>query len=72
MNIELHPAIVHFPIALISLAYLYQIITVIKPRCSTTAFEFVDLDTSGNFHIAGSNYWGKGGRIRDRTMCRST
>jgi len=31
MNIELHPIIVHFPIALISLAYLYQIITVIKP-----------------------------------------
>ena len=31
MNNELHPIIVHFPIALISLAYLYQIITVIKP-----------------------------------------
>ena len=31
MNIELHPIIVHFPIALISLAYLYQIFTVIKP-----------------------------------------
>ena len=31
MNIELHPAIVHFPIALISLAYIYQIFTVIKP-----------------------------------------
>ena len=31
MNIELHPIIVHFPIALISLAYLYQIFTVLKP-----------------------------------------
>lgn len=31
MYIELHPAIVHFPIALISLAYLFQVITVFKP-----------------------------------------
>jgi len=31
MHIELHPTIVHFPIALIVLAYVFQIITVIKP-----------------------------------------
>ena len=31
MHIELHPTIVHFPIALIDLAYIFQIITVIKP-----------------------------------------
>ena len=32
MHIELHPAIVHFPIALISLAYIFQWITVLKPE----------------------------------------
>ena len=31
MYIELHPAIVHFPIALITLAYIFQVITVLKP-----------------------------------------
>ena len=31
MHIELHPAIVHFPIALITLAYIFQVITVLKP-----------------------------------------
>ena len=32
MHIELHPTIVHFPIALITLAYFFQVITVFKPR----------------------------------------
>ena len=32
MNIEFHPTAVHFPISLITLAYLYQIFTVIKPE----------------------------------------
>ena len=32
MNIEFHPTAVHFPISLITLAYLYQIFTVIKPK----------------------------------------
>ena len=32
MNIEFHPTAVHFPISLITLAYLYQILTVIKPK----------------------------------------
>jgi len=31
MHIELHPTIVHFPIALIILAYFFQVITVFKP-----------------------------------------
>ena len=31
MHIELHPTIVHFPIALITLAYFFQVITVFKP-----------------------------------------
>ena len=32
MNIELHPALVHFPIALITFAYIFQVITVFKPN----------------------------------------
>ncbi len=32
MHIELHPVIVHFPIALISLGYVFQILTVFKPE----------------------------------------
>mgnify|MGYP002635171783 FL=1 len=32
MHIELHPAIVHFPIALISLAYIFQWVTVLQPN----------------------------------------
>lgn len=32
MNFELHPIIVHFPIALIILAYIFQWITVLKPE----------------------------------------
>ena len=32
MYIEIHPAIVHFPIAFISLAYIFQIITVVFPH----------------------------------------
>jgi len=31
MHFELHPAIVHFPIALIILAYIFQWVTVLKP-----------------------------------------
>ena len=32
MYIELHPAIVHFPIALITLAFAFQVVTVLKPN----------------------------------------
>ena len=32
MYIEIHPIIVHFPIALITLAYIFQIITIIIPK----------------------------------------
>ena len=32
MYFEIHPAIVHFPIAFITLAYIFQIITIIIPK----------------------------------------
>ena len=32
MSLEIHPIIVHFPIAFITLAYIFQIITIIIPE----------------------------------------